>query len=183
MALKGKIGAETEIQSSASKFFNFFVTQLDELQNITDEVHETKLHQGDWHGVGSHSVKHWNFSSEATVQKFEAKHTPGFVKIHLSRLNFKSMFGGKVVDCKEHIEEIDNANKTILYKLFDGEFGEHKYKSGVKLKLKVVEKDEGAIVKWTHKFEKVHEAITPPLEQLDSLIKATKEVDAYLLKA
>ncbi|KAF7808696.1 MLP-like protein 43 [Senna tora] len=140
MALKGKIGAEIEIHSPASKFFNLFVTQLHEVQNMTDEVHQTKLHKGDWHG-------------------------------------------GKVVDCKEHIEEIDNANKTILYKLFDGEFGEHKYKSGVKLKLKVVEKDEGAIVKWNHMFEKVHEAITPPLEQLDSLIKATKEVDAYLLKA
>ncbi|KAF7808687.1 MLP-like protein 43 [Senna tora] len=103
MALKGKLGAEIEIQSSASKFFNLFASQLDELQNITDEVHQTKLHKGDWHG-------------------------------------------GKVVNCKEHIEEIDNANKTILFKLFDGEFGEDKYKS-VKLKLKVVEKNEGAIVK------------------------------------
>ncbi|KAF7808685.1 MLP-like protein 34 [Senna tora] len=154
MAMKGKVGAETEIRSCASKFFNLVVTQLHQVQNMTDVIHQTKLHQGDdWHGVGSHSVKHWTFSS-----------------------------GGKVVDCKEHIEEIDNANKTVLFKLFDGDFGEDKYKS-VKLKFKVVENGEGDIVKWTLKFEKVHEAIPPPLDQLDSLIKATKEVDAFLLKA
>ncbi|KAF7808694.1 MLP-like protein 43 [Senna tora] len=51
MGLKGEVGVEIEIHSPALKFFNLFVTQL-----------HTKLHQGDWHGVGSHSVKHWTYT-------------------------------------------------------------------------------------------------------------------------
>ncbi|XP_028798320.1 MLP-like protein 43 [Neltuma alba] len=56
MALSGKLEAEVELQSPAAKFFNFCVTQLHHVQNISDLVHETKVHQGDWHGVGSDSV-------------------------------------------------------------------------------------------------------------------------------
>ncbi|KAF7808702.1 MLP-like protein 43 [Senna tora] len=148
MALKGKIGAEIEIHSPASEFFSVFITQLHEVQNMTDEVHQTKLHKGDWHGVGSHSVKHWTFIS---------------------------------VQCKEHIEEIDHTNKTILFNLFDG-YASDKYKM-LKTKLKVVEKGEGAIAKWSDKYEKVNEGIPPPQDHLDFLIKVTKDVDANLLKA
>ncbi|KAF7808690.1 MLP-like protein 34 [Senna tora] len=152
MALKGKVGAEIEIRSPASKFFNLLVTQLHEIQNMTDQVHEAKLHQGDWHGVGSHSVKHWTFMS-----------------------------GGKVVNCKEHIEHIDHANKTVLFNVFDG-FASEQYKM-LKTKVKVVENGEGGIVRWTDKYEKLHEGIPPPLDHLAFLIKATKDVDANLLKA
>ncbi|KAF7808691.1 MLP-like protein 34 [Senna tora] len=161
MALKGKVGAEIEIQSPASKFFNLMVTQLHEIQNMTDQVHETKLHQGDWHGVGPHSVKHWTFMSG----------------IH----NNPSITCGKVVNCKEHIEDIDHANKTMLFNVFDG-FVSERYKM-LKTKLKVVENGEGGIVKWTDKYEKLHDGIPPPQDHLDYLIKATKDVDANLLKA
>ncbi|KAF7808703.1 MLP-like protein 43 [Senna tora] len=143
MALKGKVGAETEIQSSASKFFNLVVTQLHQVQNMIDEVHQTKLNKGDWHGVGSHSV---NLSTGLLFQ---------------------------VVHCKEHIEEIDHANKTVLFNLFDG-YASKRYKM-LKTKLKVVEKGEGAIAKWTNKYEKLHEGIPPPQDHLDYLIKATKD--------
>ncbi|KAF7808688.1 MLP-like protein 43 [Senna tora] len=146
MALKGKVGAETEIQSSASKFFNLIVNQVHDVQNMTDEVHETKLHQGDWHGVGSHSVKHWTYISGGLEHSILI---PPILSANQMKPKGILDKGGKVVNCKEHIEEIDNANKTILFKLFDGEFGEDKYKS-VKLKLKVVEKDESAIVNLLH---------------------------------
>ncbi|KAF7808714.1 MLP-like protein 43 [Senna tora] len=147
-----KSWAEIEIQSSASKFFNLFVTQVHEIQNITDEVHQIKLHQGDWHGLGSHSVKHWTYT-----------------------------LGGKVVNCKEHFEEIDRANKTLTLNIFDRHASEL-YKM-LKGKIKVVEKGEGALVKWTYKYEKVHEAIPPPQAYLDLAIKVVKDVDAHLLKA
>ncbi|KAF7808698.1 MLP-like protein 43 [Senna tora] len=137
MALKGKIGAEIKIHSPATKFFNLFITQLHEVQNITDVVHQTKLHKGDWHG-------------------------------------------GKVVNCKEHLEKIDQAKKTILFNLFDGHASEQ-YKM-LKSQLKVVNKgEEGVIATWTMKYEKLHEAIPPPQDYLDFLIKVTKDVDAHLL--
>ncbi|KAF7808700.1 MLP-like protein 43 [Senna tora] len=156
MALKGKIGAEIEIHSPASKFFSVFITQLHEVQNMTDEVHQTKLHQGDWHGVGSNSVKHWTFIS-----------------------------GGKIVNCKEHIEEIDHTNKTVIFNLFDGYASERYKMLKVKLKVveKVVEKSEGALAKWTWKYEKLHEAIPPPQDYIHYITKLTKDVDAHLLKA
>ncbi|XP_028767112.1 MLP-like protein 43 [Neltuma alba] len=63
MALSGKLEAEVEVHSPAAKFFSLFVTQLHHVQNISDLVHETKVHQGDWHGVGSDSVKHWTYTA------------------------------------------------------------------------------------------------------------------------
>ena len=62
MAQSGTLGGEVEIHSPADKFFNFVTTQLHHVQNITDHVHETKVHQGDWHSVGSDHVKHWTFT-------------------------------------------------------------------------------------------------------------------------
>ncbi|KAF7808707.1 MLP-like protein 43 [Senna tora] len=157
MALKGKIGAEIEIRSPASKFFNVYVTQIHELQNISDGVHQTKLHQGDWHGVGSHSVKHWTLTIEST--------------------------GGKAVSIKEHFEGIDHANKTLLFNFFDGATSE-KYKNKLKGKLKVVDKSQGgALVKWSFRYEKLHEAMPPPQDYMDFFTKLTEDVDAHLLKA
>ncbi|KAF7808706.1 MLP-like protein 34 [Senna tora] len=172
MALKGKLGGEVEIQSSAAKFFNVFIAQLHELQNITDVVHHTKLHQGDWHGVGSHSVKHWTFTLGILIY---------YIYINLPSIYIYIVLCGKVVNCKEHIDEIDHGNKTMLFNVFDGVVSE-KYKM-LKAKLKVVGKSEGAIAKWTWKFEKVHEAIPPPQDYMDYIIKLTKDVDAKLLKA
>ncbi|XP_028767114.1 MLP-like protein 43, partial [Neltuma alba] len=62
LALAGTLEGEVEIHSPADKFFNFLVTQLHHVQNITDHVHETKVHQGDWHSVGPDHVKHWTFT-------------------------------------------------------------------------------------------------------------------------
>ncbi|KAF7808719.1 MLP-like protein 34 [Senna tora] len=151
MALSGKLEGEVEVHSPAAKFFSLFVTELHEVQNITDVVHHTKVHQGDWHGVGSHSIKHWTFTLD-----------------------------GKVVNCKEHFEEIDHSNKTLTFNLFDGDASE-KYKM-LKAKLIVVDKGQGALAKWTYEYEKVHEAIPPPQGYLDFAIKVTKDVDAHLLK-
>ncbi|KAF7808708.1 MLP-like protein 43 [Senna tora] len=161
MALKGKVGAEIEIHSPASKFFDLIVTQIHEIQNISDAVNDIKLHQGDWHGVGSHSVKHWTF-------------TLGILHIYIYK---PSNIGGKVVNCKEHFEEVDHANKILRYNVFDGHASElYKMLNG---KLKVVEKGEGALVK----YEKLHEAIPPPQDYLDFVIKVFKDIDAHLLKA
>ncbi|KAF7808686.1 MLP-like protein 43 [Senna tora] len=153
MALKGKIGAEIEIQSSASKFFNLFATQLHEVQNMTDEVHETKLHKGDWHGVGSHSVKHWTFTSD-----------------------------GKVTTCKENFEEIDEENKSLTFNLFDGDIGEQYKRLKAKLKV-IDNEEKGGLAKWTYEYEKTHEAIPPPHSYLNFAIQVSRDVDAHLIKA
>ena len=60
MALSGKLETEIEIQTTAAKFFNLFIKQLHELQNVSTEVHKAKVHEGDWHSIGS--VKHWTYT-------------------------------------------------------------------------------------------------------------------------
>ncbi|XP_028767196.1 MLP-like protein 34 [Neltuma alba] len=152
MALAGKLEAEVEVHSPAAKFFSLFVTQLHHVQNISDLVHETKVHQGDWHGVGSDSVKHWSYT-----------------------------IGDKVVNCKEHFEEIDHENKSLTFNLFDGDVGE-KYKS-LKAKLQVAEKGSGALAKWTYEYEKLSPEVPPPQGYLDFATKVTKDIDAHLIKA
>lgn len=58
----GKLEGEIELHSPAARLFNFFATQLHDLSNVADDVHEGKLHQGDdWHGVGSQHVRLWTF--------------------------------------------------------------------------------------------------------------------------
>ncbi|XP_028767195.1 MLP-like protein 43 [Neltuma alba] len=154
MALAGTLEGEVEIHSPADKFFNFLVTQLHHVQNITDHVHETKVHQGDWHSVGPDHVKHWTFTVD-----------------------------GKVETCREHIEEIDREKKSITFNNFDGHVGE-KYKTlKSKLEAVERGINNGAVAKWTYQYEQLHEDVPPPQAYLDFVIKTTKDIDAHLLKA
>ncbi|TKY68510.1 MLP protein 43 [Spatholobus suberectus] len=91
MSLVGKISTEIGVHATAAKWFSLFSTQLHHVQNLTDSVHGTKLHQGDdWHH--NESIKHWTY-----------------------------VIDGKVTTCHESIESVDEPNKTIYYKLFGGD--------------------------------------------------------------
>ncbi|CAL0328777.1 unnamed protein product [Lupinus luteus] len=73
MSLTGKITTEFGIVSPAAKFFHFFAKQIHHLQNITDQVHHGKVHEGDWHTIGS--VREWTYTIDGKViqakEKFE----------------------------------------------------------------------------------------------------------------
>lgn len=60
LLLKGKVTIEFEIQSPPTKFFPFLTKNLHNIQNICEGVHEAKVHQGDWHNVGS--VRTWTIT-------------------------------------------------------------------------------------------------------------------------
>ncbi|XP_054795902.1 MLP-like protein 43 [Prosopis cineraria] len=153
MALTGKVETEVEVHSPAAKFFNFFITQLHDLHNNTDVIHGAKLHQGDWHSIGSDSIKQWTYTVD-----------------------------GKVQTCKEHIEEIDHEKKSITFNLFDGDIGEQ-YKSLKEKLQVIDEGDGTALAKWTYEYEKLHEGIPSPEPYLDLITKVTTDVDARLTKA
>lgn len=61
MVLKGKVVSELVIRSPAVKFFSVFAKQLHNLQDIVDKVHDGKLHEGDWHDIGS--VMSWGLTT------------------------------------------------------------------------------------------------------------------------
>ncbi|XP_047174651.1 MLP-like protein 43 [Vigna umbellata] len=88
MSLAGKLSIEIGVHGSAAKWFNLLATQLHHVQNLTDQVHETKLHHGeDWHH--NESIKQWT-----------------------------STIDGKATKYHESIESTDEDNKTITYKIF-----------------------------------------------------------------
>ncbi|KAJ1425400.1 START-like domain superfamily [Sesbania bispinosa] len=153
MSLTGKITTELGIQTPAAKFFNLFAKQLHNIQNVTDTIHEGKVHHDDdWHDT--ETVKHWSYTVD-----------------------------GKVITCKEKIEVLDEANKSITFSFFEGDVEQH-YKI-LKINLQVIDKENGpgAIAKWTVQYEKVNENVEPPYGYLNSLTNVTKDVDDHLLKA
>ncbi|OIV89148.1 hypothetical protein TanjilG_26043 [Lupinus angustifolius] len=88
---------------------------------------------------------------------------------------------GKESHYKERLDAIDEENKTIVYTLFDGDFS--KDYNVFKLLFQVIEKNNGAFIKWTIEYEKVNEKVEPPYGFMDHFTKSTKEIDVFLLKA
>ncbi|XP_027909926.1 MLP-like protein 43 [Vigna unguiculata] len=152
MTLAGKITIEIGVHATAETWFNLFSTQLHHVQNLSDRIHGTKLH----HGEDWHhpeSIKHWTF-----------------------------VIDGKVTTCHESIESVDEANKTITFKLFNGDI-DHQFKL-FRFIFQAIDKNSGgAILKWTIEYEMVSEEIDPPYGYVEYLDKCTRDGDAHLLKA
>jgi hypothetical protein len=88
---------------------------------------------------------------------------------------------GKVNTCHESVEEVDEQNKKITFKLFGGDIDEH-YKV-FNLIIEVIDNGDGSgAAKWTVEYEKINEDIDPPNGWMDLLGKITREVDAHLVK-
>ncbi|XP_057443933.1 MLP-like protein 43 [Lotus japonicus] len=86
------VNGELGFFPSSSVLYN---NKLHDVQNITDAIHEGKLHHGeDWHE--SDSVKHWTY-----------------------------VIDGKVTTCKENIEVLDEEKKSMTFNLFEGDVEQH----------------------------------------------------------
>ena len=89
---------------------------------------------------------------------------------------------GKVTTYHESIESIDEANKTITYKVFGEEF-DHKFRV-LKVIFEAIHKDEGgSIIKWIIEYETTSEEVHPPFGFLEYLHNGSRDVDGNLLKA
>ncbi|CAJ2657154.1 unnamed protein product [Trifolium pratense] len=149
MVLAGKLITELGIKTPAEKFFKLFSTELHEVQHACERVHHTKLHHGE-DWHDTDSVKHWTY-----------------------------VIDGEVHTCNESVEEIDEQNKKITYKLFGGDIENYKV---FKLILEVTDKDNHAVVKWTIEYEKINEDVDTPNGWMDYLSKSTRDIDGHLLK-
>jgi len=109
-------------------------------------------------------------------------HVYNFMPIFGKNKILKTYVEGKKTSAKEKIEVVDDANKTIIFSIFDGEIGES-YKS-LRATLQTIDKENGGIVKWTYEYEKLSENITAPSPQsfLDFVILVTKDIDDHLVK-
>jgi len=89
---------------------------------------------------------------------------------------------GKVTTCHESVESVDEANKTINYKLFDGDI-DHQFKL-FKLIFQAIDTNSGgAIIKWTIEYERVSEEVDPPYGYIEYFHKFTIDIDGHLVKA
>lgn len=89
---------------------------------------------------------------------------------------------GKVITCKEKIESVDEQNKIITYKLFDGDIAQQ-FKN-FKLIIQTIDKDHGdAIIKWTVEYERISEDVDPPYGYIECLHKCTADIDGHLVKS
>lgn len=90
------------------------------------------------------------------------------------------MYVGNSETGKEAVEAIDEENKTITFKIFDGDV--NKYYKSMKPTVQVRGNgDEGGCsVKWTLEYEKLNDNVPTPTKHLDMLPVVTKSVEAYL---
>ncbi|XVF43611.1 hypothetical protein PTKIN_Ptkin02bG0053900 [Pterospermum kingtungense] len=78
--------------------------------------------------------------------------------------------------------EVDDKNKTLVFKALEGTKLLNSYKSWNSI-LNVTPKGEGSLVTWTMEYEKQYDSVPEPLFYIDFFNTWTKTVDAYLLNA
>ncbi|KAM3753207.1 hypothetical protein ACB098_03G076400 [Castanea mollissima] len=88
---------------------------------------------------------------------------------------------GKTSVAKEIIEAIDMENKSVTFKVIEGDLLEH-YKS-LKLIIEVSQKDEGNLVHWIIQYEKLNEDVVDPHTLLQFVVDVTKDIDSHLAQA
>lgn len=83
------------------------------------------------------------------------------------------------------MEEVDEENRSITFKVMEGEVLRHQYKH-LKVTIQVDPKKEeegggGCIVKWSFDYEKWNDDVPPPEGYMDIAVKATTGIEAHFL--
>ncbi|KAL4290073.1 hypothetical protein GQ457_14G025730 [Hibiscus cannabinus] len=87
---------------------------------------------------------------------------------------------GKSVTVKEMIEKIDDTNRTIVYKVLDGDCME--FYNRWNFIINVTQMGDGCLVKYTMEFEKKNDDAPDLVMYDDFFTTSIKNVDAFLLK-
>lgn len=88
---------------------------------------------------------------------------------------------GKDYVTKDIVEAVDKENKTITYKVIEGDLLE-KYKS-LKVTIQTIPKDEATLASWTLEYEKLNTNIPHPIKLLEYAIHLSEELDGHLVQA
>ncbi|GMY18280.1 MLP-like protein 28 [Fagus crenata] len=151
MSLFGKVETDVEIKASAEKFHEVFSCRPHHISNVCPEKVQ---------GVALHEG---DWGKEGAVVCWDY------------------VLDGKTSVAKAILEAIDMENKSVTYKVIEGDLMEH-YKS-IKLTIEVSPKDEGSLVHWIIQYEKLNEEIVDPHTLLQLAIDVTKDIDAHLTQA
>ncbi|KAF2316692.1 hypothetical protein GH714_042033 [Hevea brasiliensis] len=152
MALKVKLETEVEVKVPADKAFSIFRSQIHQLPNIASHM----VHKAEIHEgdwEAVGSIKSWTYTVE-----------------------------GNVLSLKEMVEKIDEENKSITYKVADGD-ALKLYKS-MKVTIQATAKNDGnSFLKYIIDYEKVKENAPDPHPYLEFGARVIKQVETHLLKA
>ncbi|KAH7516330.1 hypothetical protein FEM48_Zijuj10G0123600 [Ziziphus jujuba var. spinosa] len=95
---------------------------------------------------------------------------------------WKYFLDGKHSVSKELMEVVDDKNKSLTFKVIEGDLLKH-YKN-FKFILKTTPKgsdQQGSVVQWTLEYEKPHNGIVDPHSMIQVLIKVSKDIDIHLI--
>ncbi|GMH01984.1 hypothetical protein Nepgr_003823 [Nepenthes gracilis] len=151
MGLTGKLIAEFEIKSSGDLFHDMFSNKPHHISKASP------------HHIQGCDLHDGEFG------------TPGSVILW----NYK--IDGKACVAKEIVEAIDVENKSITFKVIEGDLM-NDYKI-FKLTIDVTPKGDTSVVKWTLEYEKLHDGVDEALKILELAIRVTKDIEAHHLKA
>ncbi|OMO99716.1 hypothetical protein COLO4_13130 [Corchorus olitorius] len=151
-SLFGKVETDVELNASAEQFFDMFCNRPHHVSNACSD----KVQACALHegDWGNHgSIVCWNYVHD-----------------------------GEPKVAKEVIEGIDRNNKSISYRVIDGDLMKD-YKSFI-FKIQVIPKSEGggSIAHWTLEYEKLHHGIAHPETLLNLATQVSKDVDSHLIK-
>ena len=96
-------------------------------------------------------------------------------------LTFWFQLGENSESIKETVDQIDEENRSITFKVLDGEVLKD-YKS-YKFTTQAIPKGEGCLVIWTIEYEKASEGGPDPHNCLEFSVNITKDIESHLLNA
>ncbi|KAK4596737.1 hypothetical protein RGQ29_014683 [Quercus rubra] len=171
MAQIASMDFQTEIKCPAEKFFNFFRTKAQLVPSTCPSViKDVQLLKGDWETEGSVNLWRLKLTPLYLKEEFCPILKPA-VKIH--------NIGNNIETLKETVKAIDEQNKSISFKMLDGELLDTM--KNMKSNMQVSTKGDQSLVKWTIEYENANQEL--PARYLDFLPGWTKAIEAYLLNA
>ncbi|KAL6969973.1 hypothetical protein U1Q18_029683 [Sarracenia purpurea var. burkii] len=150
MALTGKIERQVEIKSDGDVFHEIFSSR---------PHHINTMSPGNIHGVDLHEGD-WGTVGSVIIWSYT--------------------HDGKQKTAKDIVETIDEKNKTVTFKVIEGDLMEL-YKN-FKATVHVETKGESNLVTWTFEYEKLNEEVEDPNTLLDFIINVSKDIEAHHLK-
>ncbi|XP_024989116.1 kirola-like [Cynara cardunculus var. scolymus] len=95
-----------------------------------------------------------------------------------SSIFFEYTRDGKKLTAKAMLEEVDEKNHKVVYKVTEGDLVEELYKS-FKIIFHVEPKGDGQLAIWTLEFEKMNTNMPYPTSFMDYVLKITRDLDAH----
>ncbi|XP_062109595.1 MLP-like protein 31 [Humulus lupulus] len=87
---------------------------------------------------------------------------------------------GKPKVAKEVVEDIDDENNSITYRVIEGDLLEHYKTFKFVIQANPKKEGEGSIVNWTIHYEKLHDEIIDPHTMVEFVHELTKYLDTHL---